>query len=174
MTDPKPSIPIAKLRELLHYEPSTGTLTWKVRRSRIPAGSIADHVNRQGYIKVSLCNTSQLGHRIAWALFYGVWPDQWIDHRNDNPLDNRIENLRLAGAQENAVNRRKATGRSSVFIGVTWHRKCSKWQATIRSHGRMRYLGLFKEERDAARAYNDAAAIYHGEFARLNVLGEGS
>jgi hypothetical protein len=35
---------------------------------------------------------------------------------------------------------------------------------------KMIFLGRFTSEEDAARAYNEGAVKYHGEFARLNDL----
>jgi hypothetical protein len=40
--------------------------------------------------------------------------------------------------------------------------------AIIGVHGRTIFLGRFKSDEVAARAYDRAALIYHGEFARLN------
>lgn len=35
-------------------------------------------------------------HLLVWAAFYGVPPTGWVvDHRNNNPKDNRLSNLQL-------------------------------------------------------------------------------
>jgi hypothetical protein len=98
-------------------------------------------------------------------------PDMLVDHINQNGLDNRRSNLRLAtGAQ----NQRNAHGRgihrgkpsSSRFRGVS--RSGMKWSAHISVNGKNIRLGTFRTEEQAARAYDTAARIYHKEFARLN------
>jgi hypothetical protein len=42
------------------------------------------------------------------------------------------------------------------------------WKAEISPNGKRLYLGIFKSETDAARAYDAAAAKEFGDFARLN------
>ena len=50
----KPLPPIEELRELLHYEPDTGLLRWKVSRGPILQGDVAGTlVNRYIQIKVN-------------------------------------------------------------------------------------------------------------------------
>lgn len=100
-----------------------------------------------------------------------------VDHKNGIKLDNQKTNLRFSTGTQNAGNTsyRKTVGRTSTFKGVSWHKRIGKWQAqlmtTVASKAKCRYLGYFTDERDAARAYNDAASEYFGEFAVLNVLG---
>jgi len=91
-----------------------------------------------------------------------------IDHINGNGLDNRRENLRLAGRGQNQCNRGKQSNNTSGFKGVTWHKNLNKWEAGISISGKRYHVGFYKTPEAAARAYDDAAKKYHGEFARLN------
>lgn len=92
-----------------------------------------------------------------------------IDHANMDPLDNRRVNLRPGGKRLNSANREKwAVGATSQFKGVGMHKASGLWRARIKIHGREKVLGYFKDERDAAVAYNVAAADVFGPYARLN------
>jgi len=98
-------------------------------------------------------------------------PDKmFVDHINRNGLDNRKANLRPATVSQNARNCAKNKSRTfcSKFKGVTWHRGKKYWQAQIVLNQKYIYLGSFKDEVQAAKAYDKAAKKYHGEFAALN------
>jgi len=43
-----------------------------------------------------------------------------------------------------------------------------KWRAVIGYKEMHIHLGYFENEEDAAKAYDEAARLYHGEFAVLN------
>ena len=93
---------------------------------------------------------------------------QQVDHINGNTLDNRLANLRICTHRENCCNRRKPTGKSSRFKGVTWDKDLRQWRAMIRSNSKLIHLGSFHSETNAARAYDAAAREYFGDFARTN------
>jgi hypothetical protein len=94
-----------------------------------------------------------------------------VDHRNSNSLDNRKVNLRPATRSENQHNRQKRKNTSSKFKGVSFNKRLRKWNAYINTAGKRKNLGTFVLEIAAAKAYDEAARLYHGEFARLNFPG---
>jgi hypothetical protein len=92
-----------------------------------------------------------------------------VDHKNNNTLDNRMANLRLATHAQNMQNRgKRRTKATSQYIGVSFDRSHGKWRAQIKYQGKYINLGRFDSEIEAAKAYDAAARKYHGEFARLN------
>jgi hypothetical protein len=95
--------------------------------------------------------------------------DKIVDHRNGESLDNRKENLRIAEHWQNCCNKRiNRKDKTSKYKGVGFNKRLKKWQANIHCKGKRIYLGLFENEVDAAKAYDTAAQVYHGEFAVLN------
>ena len=92
-----------------------------------------------------------------------------VDHRNNDSLDNRRANLRLATHAQNIYNRRKTTKKTwSRFIGVSFDKNSPAWVSCIHYKGKRINLGRFQNEIDAAKAYDKAARKYHKDFARLN------
>ncbi len=94
--------------------------------------------------------------------------EELVDHLNHRTLDNQRGNLRRCTHAQNQANRRKIAGCSSQFKGVYWHKRGKKWAAGVRVAGKLKYLGLFVDEADAARRYNAEAVQEFGEFALLN------
>jgi hypothetical protein len=91
-----------------------------------------------------------------------------IDHKNCDGLDNRRENLRYATRAQQQANRRPWG--SSGLRGVRFdpNSPLRPWRAKIALNRTVRRLGSFASKEEAARAYDAAAILIHGEFARLN------
>lgn len=89
-----------------------------------------------------------------------------VDHVNGNGLDNQKENLRFATHSQNAANSRGQPGRhnrTSQFKGVSREGK-TKWAARVD----LDRLGSFETEEEAAMAYDAAAVVRWGAYARTN------
>jgi hypothetical protein len=86
-----------------------------------------------------------------------------VDHANGDGLDNRRANLRPASRGQNSANARLRRDNRSGLKGV-YHHSPGRWKATCNR----KYLGLFPSPEAAARAYDDAAVLAFGEYARLN------
>ena len=93
------------------------------------------------------------------------------DHINGNSLDNRRKNLRVCSASQNQANSLSKTG-TSKYKGVSFYKKLKRWVAEIKLNYKTIYIGSFKDEDDAAAAYNKKAKELFGHFARLNIIGE--
>jgi len=84
-------------------------------------------------------------------------------------MDNRGANLRAATRSQNMYHRRKSSGaKQSKYKGIHWKKRNRKWEAMITFQKKKIYLGYFRSEVDAAKAYDRAARKYHGEFASPN------
>lgn len=167
------------LRQLIRYEPETGKLFWKERGPEwfksecypleVCAGRWnTKHAGRpaldcisEGYKVGNMLGRRVLAHRAAWAIYYGKWPADQIDHINGDGTDNRIANLREATNAENQQNLSMRQDNRSGFLGVSWHSAGGKWRASIRSKGQIYHLGLFEHIFDAAAAYRLAKKRLH-------------
>ena len=92
-----------------------------------------------------------------------------VDHMNHDGMDNRRANLRAATHSQNLCNRKKRSGAMySKYKGVHWHKLNKKWSSRVTYQKKTIELGYFENEIEAAKAYDEAAKIHHGEFACLN------
>jgi len=95
-------------------------------------------------------------------------PGLEVDHRDGDALNNRRMNLRHATHHQNQMNMSRHRDGTSKYKGVFWFRRDSKWAAQICVDGNRKHLGYFSDEESAARAYDESAKRFHGEFAKLN------
>lgn len=94
-----------------------------------------------------------------------------ISFLNMNRFDFRKENL--IEINKTSVSRRKKAHRksSSKYKGVSWRGDSNKWLAKIKVDGKDYRIGLFVNEDEAAKAYNQVAKEIYGEDYLLNVIG---
>lgn len=161
------------VRELLHYDPDTGVLTWRFRPAkyfsakRHAAAWNARYANRTAgailrsdkhayerisvHVSINGVSKSFCAHRLAWMHFYKTDAPKMIDHINRNALDNRISNLRPASYQVNTNNKTKPTNNTSGVVGV--HLDRGRWVASCCvGGGKRQFVGSFTTKMEAACA----------------------
>lgn len=91
-----------------------------------------------------------------------------IDHINGHRWDNRRCNLRAASNKQNCRNAKLSSRNSTGYKGVSFDKRRGKYYAVITVNYKNKFLGYFGNPLEAAFAYDEAAFLYFGEFARPN------
>lgn len=86
-----------------------------------------------------------------------------VDHINLDRLDNRRANLRVVTRPQNDQNRPTGRG-SSQYRNVSYQLEKGTWRVVIRVNGKLRHLGSYDDELEAARVA-EAGRRAHMPFA---------
>lgn len=174
MVDNKKPLPdLDYLHDILDYDPETGIFIWRTRPDRNStwntryAGKVAGCVHR-GYKVVRIDGYGYSSARVAWMYVYGYDPNV-VDYKNNTPGDDRIRNLRDATDGEVIRNQRQ---HSKQKYGKGIHRGKTGFIVHITLNRKLYHVGVFDNVDDAKLAYNKAAIMFFGEFAKLNPLSE--
>jgi len=88
------------------------------------------------------------------------------EHRDGDGLNNQRYNLRQATSAQNQANR--GSFGKSIYKGVYKMNNRPGFISKISHERKSQYLGYFRSDKKAAKAYDKAAFKLYGEFARLN------
>lgn len=125
------------------------------------------HISVNGYPRAKVPNKRQT--ILLHALLIGPTNRRLVvDHIDGDRANNRRSNLRICTPSGNAKNLALSTRNKSGFKGVCWNKQRQRWEAQIGSDRIQYKLGFFDTPVEAAVAYDRAASLLHGEFARTN------
>jgi hypothetical protein len=161
---------IDRLKEVLKYDPVSGKLFWAKKISvkvvvGAEAGNAYKGTGKSLYLRVGIFGKSYGAHNLAWAIYYGTWPEGELDHKDLDGLNNAIDNLRDGTHQNNACNIGIQANNTTGFKGVS--KKKGKYRAYINKSGKQYHLGTYATPEEAHVVYCLAAKELHGEFARV-------
>lgn len=124
--------------------------------------------NKSGTVKSVRCRSKGKEFKLHRIIMLVTDSKLKIDHIDGNPLNNTKTNLRVCSTAQNAKNTSLRRNSSTKFKGVSLIKSTNLFRAYITVDYKSIHLGCFKTSQEAAIAYNEAAVIYHGEFAKLN------
>ena len=161
---PRPTID--RIKEVLICDPDAGKLYWaprtpemfnscQTRGAERAAQWAADAYNGRfagkeaftaysnGYLIGAVDGKNMRSHTVIWAMYYGEWPSDSLDHINGKRDDNRICNLRLADGKTNGRNHGMKKNNTSGHTGVQWCKCTNRWLAAIKINYKHVNLGRY-------------------------------
>lgn len=154
------------VRSILRYDQDSGEFVWINPPKNHPrllgqkAGSPTE-----GQILIKIGGTKYGAHHLVWYLSGRSIPaGMQIDHRDGDPYNNRVGNLRLCVNATNQANKRRIAGKllpKGVRIIPS-----GKFVARISFEKKQIVIGTFVSIAEAQAAYLARAKELYGEFAR--------
>lgn len=165
------------LDECLDYDPNTGILTWKVRPLEHFKNLRGQRVfntqfsGKEAFIGKDIHNAKigwingrfYFAHRIIWKIMTGEEPPLVIDHKDQNPSNNRWENLREATNSQNGMNAKMKSNNTSGIRGVCSYK--GKWMVQIRGY-RGVYCTLEEAKQVAQRIFLEEFNEYCPDYVK--------
>lgn len=159
---------IGTVKHLLHYNPDTGVMTWRIAVARrVKIGDVAGWTRKgkegKTYRYVEIQGVSYTLHRVIWFYMTGEWPEE-VDHADGDGLNNKWLNLSNVSHGTNMRNARLRHDNKSGVPGVIWHKRDIKWETYINYKKERVYLGKHEDFFEAVCA-RKSAENQHGFHA---------
>jgi len=147
-----------EIRAILDYK--DGQLWWKERGKRRMMDRPAGCFNSKGYRRLFVNGKECRTHRLIW-LWHGreLIDGLVIDHIDNNPANNHIENLQQISPGEN--NRRRECIKNPKGT-VYFSKRAKKWHAQLKRTYKSIHLGSFETREEAVEYLEN----YRNEQAR--------
>lgn len=164
------NVPVSIIFEKLSYDKVSGILSWKgtSKNSGKAAGYYRTNLSGIQYLIVGIGYEGKVykifGHRLAWLIVTGVWPDE-IDHIDGDGRNNKWENLSNGNRTDNNKNHKRQINNSSGLPGVSFVTSTGKWRVFGNKEGKQVHL---KSTRDFFEACctRKSWEVYNGYSVR--------
>ena len=142
------------------YNPVTGIITGQ--------RGVWSRVDSKGYICGRYLAKMVKGHRYAWYVMTGNWPQSQLDHINGNRSDNRWCNLREALPNQNAMNRKIRNDNLIGHKNITYRKEADTYRINITAN-KIRVIDIHEKDLELAILIaEEGRDKYHGLFAKHN------
>jgi len=152
------------VKELFEYR--DGELYRRIgTSSNAKTGDKAGSLSGDGYLQTNINAKKYKNHRIIFLYHHGYLPE-FIDHIDNNRLNNHINNLRETSILQNNRNARTRAGNTSGVKGVYWYKATQKWGVRINVNSKEKFFGYYHDINVAKFIVETMRNKYHGKFAR--------
>ncbi len=126
---------------------------------------VTGHLSAQGYYRVTHHGKSYAAHRIIYVLCFGpITINDIVDHKDNNKLNNKKDNLRLVTNAENQHN--SITNKNPFGIkGLSKHPASNKWTGKISAYGQ-RYSFHSLDRAEVEQWLITKRKELHGDYSR--------
>lgn len=137
---------------------------WGLRKEPLLMNPTIDNV---GYLTIGLYKDKKKTwriHQLVAMAFLGHQPNGYetvINHIDNNPLNNHVNNLEILKKDGGISASRKNSSCHKEDIGVFWRTARQKWQASICIDNKKMYLGMSDNKQDVLDIYQKALANQH-------------
>ena len=152
------------------FEYRDNDLYWKEQPGSVDISKPAGCINDRGYRLIRIKGNNYRAHRLIYQMFNEQWDitdtsrDNSIDHRDNDPLNNNIDNLRVATNSQNGANSVKQKNNTSGTTGVSWNKAAEKWRVQVKLNKKHHWGGYFVNKEDAIAKATEMRDQLHGEF----------
>ena len=154
------------------FEYRDNNLYWKERPSRnVDISKPAGTINGRGYRQIGIKSKLYQAHRLIYQMFNEQWDitdtsqDNSIDHKDRDPRNNNIDNLRVATGSQNKANSGEYKNNTSGESNVYWDKATGKWRVKVKLNNKTHHGGYFVNKEDAIAKAIQLRDELHGEFA---------
>lgn len=152
----------------LYFEYKEGHLYWKARNNPSwdarYAGKEVGSI-REGYKVVKLNYVDYFVHKIIFLMHNNGYCPNYVDHKDNNKLNNYPDNLREATSAQNNQNSTKRKDNTSGFKGVSWKASRNCWMVRVQVNGIRKERSGFKTPEEANLVGIKLREELHKEFA---------
>ncbi|WP_247255430.1 HNH endonuclease [Pseudomonas moorei] len=168
--------PNLALQERFEIDPTSPSgLRWRTKGNGYMPGDVAGSRNPKGYWKIGKEPNKLLAHRAVYEMTYGPIPASTeIDHKDGDPSNNRVENLRIATHSQNGMNKLGSASADWFPKCININRNTGLVQGIVSKDG-SQYRpgkGFFEQHDTSSQALNDLAELMrkaiealHGPYA---------
>ena len=139
-----------------------------ILKRQLPKRKVGEKIgttsSKDGYSKALILSKMYGVHRLIFLYHHGYFPKE-VDHIDNDPRNNRIENLRDANKNQNCYNTKLRTDNTSGVKGVSWSKVKKKWVTQLTVDGKLKRFGFYNDIDYAKFVIEAMRYKYHGEFA---------